>query len=276
MNEAANVPWEQTAASWDLASTGYEEHIAPRNEPFADDLIALVSPAPGSRFLDVACGTGIVALRAARAGCAVVAVDFAPGMIALLERAAQSGGLHVDVRVMDGQQLAFADASFDVGASLFGLQLFADRAAGLRELRRVIAVGGTVAIGAWAGPERVELLTPLLRALSATVPGAPVTGQAPLIYSMADPQQFRAELAAAGFRDIVLREFDHPFTFTDAAAYWRLLESAAPAPIERIAALPPPLQRAVRAALTDDLRASFGSGPIILAAAARIAVARVA
>jgi SAM-dependent methyltransferase len=275
MSDGATIPWEQTAAAWDAASAGYAEHIAPRNARFAEDLIGVLAPAPGKRFLDVACGSGVVATRAARRGCKVVAIDFSARMVEQLAADAARLGLALEARQMDGQQLDFADASFDFAASLFGVSLFVDRAAGLREMFRVLAPGGRAAIGAWLGPERVEILTPFWRALNNVLGAPPPPVQPPLIYRMADESAFRAEVLAAGFRDITFYEFDHPLEFGDSQEYWRLLESAVPASLEHLNRLPETARRAVRAALDDDVRESFGTAPLSLAASARIAVALV-
>jgi SAM-dependent methyltransferase len=273
MSDRATIPWEQTAAAWDAASAGYAEHIGPRNARFAEDLIGVLAPAPGKRFLDVACGSGVVATRAARRGCKVVAIDFSARMVQQLAADAARLGLALEARQMDGQHLDFADASFDFAASLFGVSLFLDRAAGLREMRRVLAPDGRAAIGAWLGPERVEILTPFWRALNSVLGTPPPLAEPPLIYRMADENAFRTEVLVAGFRDVAFYEFDHPLEFRDSQEYWRLLESAVPASLEHLNRLPETARRAVRAALDDDVRESFGTAPLSLAASARIAIA---
>lgn len=275
MRDRATVPWEQTAAAWDAASAAYAEHVSPRNAPFAEDLIDVLAPVPGKRFLDVACGNGVVATRAARRGCKVVAIDFSARMLRLLAADSARLGLPLETRQMDGQQLELANASFDFAASLFGVSLFVDPAAGLREMRRVLAPGGRAAIGAWLGPERVEILTPFWRALTTVLGTPPSPAEPALIYRMADESAFRTEVLAAGFRDVTFHEFDHPLELSDSGEYWRLLESAVPVSLVHLDQLPPAARRAVRAALDEDMRESFGTEPLSLAASARIAVALV-
>ncbi len=82
----------------------------------------------GAHVLDVATGTGALAVAAARAGARVLAIDFSPGMV----RRVQSYALpNLEARQMDGQALDLPDASFDAAFSNFGVMLFPDWRAGL-------------------------------------------------------------------------------------------------------------------------------------------------
>src|SRR3954453_12455980 len=101
-------------------------------------IIAAVGPAEGKRWLDVACGTGELADRAARAGADVVGVDFAPVLIETAKR--QFPG--IDFRVGDAEALELPDASFDVVTSTFGAMFAPDQAAAAGELARVTKPGG--------------------------------------------------------------------------------------------------------------------------------------
>jgi ubiquinone/menaquinone biosynthesis C-methylase UbiE len=80
-------------------------------------VIERLDPQPGRRWLDLACGTGAVAERAARRGASVTGIDLAP---ALIETAIERGvrlGLEIDYRVGDCERLALPDASFDLVSS---------------------------------------------------------------------------------------------------------------------------------------------------------------
>ena len=102
------------------------------------DLVGLTHCTDQVRLLDVAAGTGVVALEAARRGAEVLATDFAPGMVEVMRRRFAAEGLDARAEVMDGQALSLHDQSFDMGTSTFGLMFFSDPLAGLRELRRVL------------------------------------------------------------------------------------------------------------------------------------------
>jgi len=103
----------------------------------------------GQRLLDVGCGTGVVAVSAARAGGLVTGIDLTP---ALLERARENAQIaEVDIEWQEGdvEQLPFEDAAFDVVVSQYG-HMFAPRPdVALNEMLRVLKPGGTIAFSTW-------------------------------------------------------------------------------------------------------------------------------
>ncbi|MBD0316460.1 MAG: methyltransferase domain-containing protein [Nitrospiraceae bacterium] len=104
---------------------------------------------PGSQFLDVGCGSGQLALIAARDGLRVTGVDIAGNLVERARVRAESEGLEARFEEADAEALPFKDASFDVVATLIGA-MFAPRpdlVAG--ELLRVCSPGGTVAMANW-------------------------------------------------------------------------------------------------------------------------------
>jgi ubiquinone/menaquinone biosynthesis C-methylase UbiE len=103
----------------------------------------------GCQLLDVACGSGQVALWAARDGIKVTGVDIAPNLVQRAQARAQAEGLNARFVEGDAEALPFDDASFDVVTSLFGM-MFAPRPELVaRELLRVCSPGGTIALGNW-------------------------------------------------------------------------------------------------------------------------------
>lgn len=115
----------------------------------AAHLVRFAALRPEQRVLDVGCGTGVVALTAARLGSQVVGSDLTP---ALLERArehSQLARLEIEWKEADAEALPFADASFDAVVSQFG-HMFAPRAeVALAEMLRVLRPGGTLAFATW-------------------------------------------------------------------------------------------------------------------------------
>ncbi len=104
---------------------------------------------PGCHLLDVACGSGQLALLAARDGVKVTGVDIASNLVERARMRAQAAGLPARFEEADAEALPFEDGSFDVVTSLIGA-MFAPRPELVaRELLRVCCPGGTIAMGNW-------------------------------------------------------------------------------------------------------------------------------
>src|SRR5271165_58079 len=118
---------------------------------------------PGSRVLDVATGTGDLALELARRvspGGEVIGCDFAEAMLARARtKAAQAGGAGVRPRFEwgDALELPYAEGSFDAATVGFGARNFADLAGGLAEMARVVRPGGRVVVLEITTPTRAPL-----------------------------------------------------------------------------------------------------------------------
>jgi ubiquinone/menaquinone biosynthesis C-methylase UbiE len=101
------------------------------------------------KVLDVAAGNGNVSLAAARRWCEVVATDYVPALLARAQERAEADRLAIAFREADAEALPFADGSFDVVVSTFGVMFTPnqDRAAG--ELVRVCRPGGKIGLANW-------------------------------------------------------------------------------------------------------------------------------
>jgi SAM-dependent methyltransferase len=127
--------------------------IAIGNMPVAEALVAEVSPRPGQRVLDVACGSGNVALVAARRQCDVVGIDFVDALVERARQRAAADGVTVDFRQADAQALPFADGTFDVAMSVFGVMFAPDQERAAAELLRVTRPGATIGLACWMPKE---------------------------------------------------------------------------------------------------------------------------
>ncbi len=136
------------SAVWSSAPWERAEHLL---ASVHDALVEALAPAAGERWLDVATGTGAVALRAARAGAQVTGVDFAPGLVETARRRAAEEGLAVRFDLGDAERLPYADGSCDVLASSMGLIFAPDHRAVAGEVVRLVAPGGRLGFTAWRG-----------------------------------------------------------------------------------------------------------------------------
>jgi SAM-dependent methyltransferase len=122
------------AAVWGGAAY---ERIAEAFAPVHDRVVAALAPRAGERALDIACGTGALAIRMARAGAEVVGVDIAPGQLEKARAASHAAGLGIRFDEGDAQALPYPDATFEVAASTFGIVFTPDHARAAAELARV-------------------------------------------------------------------------------------------------------------------------------------------
>jgi len=219
-----------TPEPWDLVAAGYVAENLASFEAFAREALRLVPPT--GAVLDVAAGPGSLTILAAAAARHVDAVDFAPAMLAQLRERADAAALgNITTHVADGQALPLADGRYDAAYSMFGLIFFPDRARGLRELARVLKPGGRVVIGAWLPSERIPAFAALFGAMRAELPGSGI-GNAPA--ALGTEADMRAELGAAGFREIAVREHAViPGTVTPAELWRTFARGGAPAVLMR-------------------------------------------
>jgi SAM-dependent methyltransferase len=127
-------------------------HFAPlqifTTEPAAH-LVRFARIKQGDRVLDVACGTGVVAVTAARRGAVVTGLDLTPELLVAARENAQIAGVEIAWREGDAEELPFEASSFDVVVSQFG-HMFAPRpAVAIAEMLRVLKPGGTIAFSTW-------------------------------------------------------------------------------------------------------------------------------
>ena len=115
----------------------------------APRLVRFAGIGRGTAVLDVGCGSGVVALTAARAGATVTGVDLTPELVAHARENASLAGLAIEWREGDVEELPFADGVFDAVVSQFG-HMFAPRPeVAVGEMLRVLRPGGTVAFSTW-------------------------------------------------------------------------------------------------------------------------------
>jgi SAM-dependent methyltransferase len=133
----------------ELWSVGSYERIAARFAPVQDQLAAVIDPKRGERVLDLATGTGELAIRVARSGAAVTAIDIAEPMLEKARRRAEEEGVSVQFDLGDVEYLPYDDAAFDIVISNFGLIFAPDHANVAAELARVTCPGGRIGFTAW-------------------------------------------------------------------------------------------------------------------------------
>jgi SAM-dependent methyltransferase len=128
------------------------KHFAPlemMTTPTAARLVKHAGVRAGQDVLDVACGTGVVAITAARAGARVRGLDLTPELLLRARENASIANAEIEFLEGDAEALPYGDAAFDVVLSQFG-HMFAPRPeVALREMLQVLTPGGTIAFSTW-------------------------------------------------------------------------------------------------------------------------------
>src|SRR6476620_295577 len=109
-----------TARARSVWTSGDFLPIARSFAPGAEEFIARLALRPGESVLDVACGTGNLAIPAARAGACVTGIDIAPNLIAQARLEARTAGCVVAFEVGDAEKLPYLEDQFDTTVTMFG------------------------------------------------------------------------------------------------------------------------------------------------------------
>jgi SAM-dependent methyltransferase len=134
------------------------------------DLIARLELAPGLEVLDVAAGTGNIAIRAAAQGARVTGLDLAPELFETARRRAERWGVEVEWVEGDAEDLPFEDGRFDQVLSVFGVQFAPRHDVAAAELARVCRPGGLIGLVNWTPDGQVG---EMLRIIGGHLPAPP-------------------------------------------------------------------------------------------------------
>lgn len=148
MNAASELETLKTRLK-SVWTTGDFGQIAKYTEKTAEEFIARLEIKPDEKVLDVACGTGNTAIPAARRGAVVTGVDIAANLLEQAERRAAEKKLTIRFDEGDAENLAYADDSFDLIVSMFGVMFAPRPKTAMAEMLRVCKKGGRIALASW-------------------------------------------------------------------------------------------------------------------------------
>jgi ubiquinone/menaquinone biosynthesis C-methylase UbiE len=168
----ATTPLEELKAKQhQIWSNGDYGKVAWVTVPLAERLCDAVQLRPGSSVLDVACGTGHVAIEAARTFCDVTGIDYIAELVETARRRAAAEGLTITFEEADAESLPFVDSSFDYVVSAIGVMFTADHDRAAGELVRVCKPGGSIGLASWTAE---GFIGRLLKIVGQHVPPPPV------------------------------------------------------------------------------------------------------
>jgi len=219
-------PYAQFKANQRASWTSFGP-LAAYTTPTAARLVRFAGIRAGQRVLDVGCGTGVVAVTAARLGAQVTGADLTPELLAQARENAAIAGVAVEWHEADVEQLPFGDRQFDAVLSQFG-HIFAPRPdVATSEMLRVLKPGGTIAFSTWP-PDQYSGRTQAL--LARYAPPPPPGVPAPVLWG--DPAVVRERLGAA-VRDLVF-DRDHLVGYALSPQHHRLVSERTAGPTMRL------------------------------------------
>lgn len=146
-------------------------------------LIERSGPGPGVKMLDVATGTGNVAIPAAAAGASVTGLDITPELLEIARASAAERALEAEFIEGDAEQLPFEDGSFDLVTSSFGVMFAPQQQQAADELARVARPGARIAVAAWT-PEGLN--GTMFRTIASYTTPPPDGFQPPVMWGVED------------------------------------------------------------------------------------------
>ena len=187
-----------TAGDFDRIAAGYRSG--------ADAYIDRLGLRHGESVLDVACGTGNLALPAARAGARVTGLDIAANLLVTARQRAEREGLTIQFDEGNAEAMPYADGSFDTAVTMYGAMFAPRPERAAAELLRVVRPGGRIAMANWT-PD--SFIGTMLRAHTALVPPPPGV---PSTLLWGDDAAVRERFAGARSVTLTRRtiQFDYP------------------------------------------------------------------
>ncbi len=181
-------------------------------------LFASIGISPGQRVLDVATGSGNVALRAAAAGAEVTGLDLVPELLAVARRRSDVAGVRVELVAGDAEELPFDGESFDRVLSVFGVQFAPRHRRAAEELVRVCSPGGAIGLVCWT-PE--GLIGQMFAILSRYLPAPPPFASPPPLWGS---EEHVTELFAGTGVELEFERATNPFVFGSIEEYMTFFE----------------------------------------------------
>jgi SAM-dependent methyltransferase len=197
--------------------TGPYQRITETLLDIHERVVEWLAPEPGDLWLDLACGTGAVAERAAASGATVTGLDLAPVLIDTARGRADKLGLEIEYVVGDAERLPFDDGSFDKVSSTCGIMFSPDHEASARELARVTRPGGRIALANWTPTGG---LAKMFKVMAPYMPAPPPSSP----FAWGDESHVR-ELLGDSF-ELTLEEHVSMLRVPSSEDYWELFSSS--------------------------------------------------
>ena len=254
----AREAWGAAAGSWANAPAG--------SELITHRMAQLAAPKAGDRILELACGTGVAGIAAARAvdgEAELVLSDFAPEMVAAAVAEAKAAGLsNVTGRELDLEALAEPDGTYDIALCRMGIMLVADPGTAAREIARVLRPGGTAVVAVWGPRERNPWLRVIFDVLGELwgIQLPPAEGPHP--FALDNPERLASLLEQGGLAQVRVEEVVAPLQTDSAEDWWETVAEGSGPLGQLVASVPEDQQAEVRQRALGRISTHLSQGEI--------------
>ena len=256
------------------AAQAYQRFFVPAiATPVSTQLVNAAALRTGEAVLDVACGTGLIARRAAAAvgvTGTVTGVDLAPDMIDVAAATDQPQGADIEWQVTDAVSIPQPDRSYDVALCQMGLMFIENKAAALAEMHRILKFGGRIVINV------PGLIQPPFEGMASAIAehiNPELAGFVRAVFSMHDPEPLGDLLAQVGFGEVATTEYVAEFDLPGPAEFlWQYINLTPMAP--RIAEASEETQAEMEAQVVNSWAGWVVDGRVPLAQPMVLATAR--
>ncbi len=263
--------WQESARYWEK----YRTIIAEIFMPLTTALVEEARIGPGQNVLDIGGGSGEPSLTISSVVGPTGSVMFTDPIAGMVEathaEATRRGLTNIKFRQCSGDDLPFADGTFDVAVARLSVMFFANPAAGVGQALRVIRDGGLLAFVVWGPEEANPFFTAVNEVMERFVPAPPDDPDAPDAFRFAPPDKLAAILRTAGVKDVVERQLNFqiqaPISFEQ---FWQMRTEMSETLREAIAKLPADQLPTVKESIAGATRRYFANGTMNFPAQALI------
>lgn len=185
-------------SGWEANFGGYDRHFSSVTAQVVEPMLDTVGVTADMHVLDLCCGAGMLAGRAAARGASAVGLDFSRQAVL----AAQEKFPEAEFVQGDAEALSFDDKSFDAAVCGLGIIHVPNPASALSEVRRVLRPGGWAAFSVWQAPRPENGFGLLLGAIKAHGDLNVSLPHGPDIFQFSDPVRFKVALEETGFGNV--------------------------------------------------------------------------
>lgn len=218
--------------TWALVAEGWrrqDELLKKGAAPVTNRMLELARISAGHSVLDIASGTGEPAISAAQlvgAGGRVTGTDLIDDMLVFArEKAAKANLNNIEFHCIDGEELEFAESTFDAVTMRWGLMFMPEPEACLKRVHPLLKEGGRIVTACWAAPARNPFVMVAMQVLRKYMEPPKPPPDAPGIFSFADPDRLCGVLESSGFGNIEIEEMEiDVMEIEDGAAYWSAID----------------------------------------------------